>query len=403
MSNYVYNDNFSNDSNINKEPIQIYFKDGKSTVSKKLIALFSALALLISTMLGVLIGVLINDTDSSGARNEVYTNTLYVSDSDSVLTLSQLDSATRADIVASISDSVVEIQTQYTVHSFYQYVTSGAGSGVIVGEYETEDSSGYYVITNAHVIEGSSSYEIAESITVILTDGTEYEATVVGSDSVSDIAVLRIEETERELNIATFAGEDTPLRVGDDVIAIGNPLGELGGTVTNGYISALDREIQIDGVTMNLLQTDAAINPGNSGGGLFNLNGELIGIVNAKSSGSDIEGLGFAIPADDARLVLEDLINYGYVTNRPTVGITCATNRYGYVQVVSLLEGYNDSVLQIGDIIYMVEVDGEFAQVNISALQAIVNELEIGDTLNMKVYRNGEELDVTITVYEYTR
>ena len=197
--------------------------------------------------------------------------------------------------------SVVEIQTEMVTNGSFlqQYVQTGAGSGIII-------SQDGYIVTNNHVIED------ATSITVRTSDGTSYSAQLVGTDSRTDIAVLKIDATG--LQPVTFGNSDN-LNVGDTAIAIGNPLGELGGTVTNGIISALDRTIVLDNEEMTLLQTNAAINPGNSGGGLFNSRGELIGMVVAKSSGEDIEGLGFAIPSNLVSQVAQELINNGYVTD----------------------------------------------------------------------------------------
>ena len=159
----------------------------------------------------------------------------------------------------------------------------------------------------------------ANKISVRLKSGTTYSAALVGTDAKTDIAVVKIGASG--LQPAVF-GDSSKLQVGELAVAIGNPLGQLGGTVTDGIISALDREIDLGDVTMNLLQTNAAINPGNSGGGLFNGKGELIGIVNAKSSGSNIEGLGFAIPINDVKTVISDLMKYGYVQGRIDLGMS---------------------------------------------------------------------------------
>ena len=212
-----------------------------------------------------------------------------------------------ATVAASVAASIVEIRTE-TVKTggyFQQYISGGAGSGVVL-------SADGYIVTNHHVING------ADTITVRTNDDKEYTATVIGTDSETDVAVIKIDASDLS---PVLIGDSTKLVVGQDVVAIGNPLGELGGTVTNGIISALDREITIDGDTMTLLQTNAAINPGNSGGGLFNLYGELVGIVNAKSSGTDIEGLGFAIPINMVYSVVEQILEYGYVKGRPFLGI----------------------------------------------------------------------------------
>ncbi|MBR4292735.1 MAG: trypsin-like peptidase domain-containing protein, partial [Clostridia bacterium] len=212
-----------------------------------------------------------------------------------------------AYVAEKVSPAVVEITTETIETSSYfgQYITDGAGSGVII----TENG---YVLTCAHVIDG------ATSVNVKMSDGLSYPAKVIGSDTVTDVAVLKIEGEKFPFVVV---GDSDKLIVGEIAVAIGNPLGELGGTVTNGIISALDREVKIQEQSYNLLQTNAAINPGNSGGGLFNINGELIGIVNAKSSGEGIEGLGFAIPINDALEVSEQLINFGYIKGRPRLGI----------------------------------------------------------------------------------
>lgn len=216
-----------------------------------------------------------------------------------------------AGVVSAVSESVVEISTETvsTGSSYGQYITSGAGSGVII------DQQGY-IITCNHVIEGAS------KITVKLTTGKVYEASIVGSDSETDIAVIKIDAGSDTLKAVEFADSDS-LVVGQEIVVIGNPLGSLGGSVTNGIISATDREIEIEGQMYTLLQTNAAINPGNSGGGMFDMNGRLIGIVNAKSSGSDIEGLGFAIPSKNAQDVASQLIAYGYIKGRVKIGIQC--------------------------------------------------------------------------------
>ena len=219
-------------------------------------------------------------------------------------TVSRLASEERTicDVVDEVADSVVEInctmvKTQYDWFG-RPITTSGtsAGSGVIIADNGT-------IITNHHVIDGAS------DITIRLRNGTEHTATLVGSDSEHDLAIIRFTPDEGEtLTVATF-GESSKLKVGQPVVVIGNPLGTLGGTVTDGIISALDRDITVEGTKMRLLQTNASINSGNSGGGMFDLDGRLVGIVNAKSSGMGIEGLGFAIPADTAVAVAEQILN----------------------------------------------------------------------------------------------
>ena len=295
--------------------------------------------------------------------------------------------------------SVVEITTEHLVNSYFQYVTQGAGSGIII-------SADGYIITNNHVIaDTDNGNTLANSITVRMTDGAEYEATVVGTDADSDIAILKI---EAENLPAAVIGDSDKLAVGEEVLAVGNPLGELGGTVTNGIISALDREINVDGTKMNLLQTNAAINPGNSGGGLFNMAGELIGVVNAKSSGTGIEGLGFAIPVNDAIHIAEQLMTQGYVSGKPYLGlslydITTPTQALYYnlrhlgVYVIAVEEGTNDDIFKQGDRI--IAVDG--LEISTSDdVAAIIKTFAVGDTIKVTIYRNGKMLEVYATAYE---
>lgn len=305
------------------------------------------------------------------------------------------------DVAAIVKDSVVEITTEFKVTGFFQYISEGAGSGVII----SEDG---YIITNNHVISDSDNGSAADKVTVRLTNGKEYKAKLVGRDEDYDIAVIKIEPDEK-LSFAVF-GDSDKLTVGEEVIAVGNPLGELGGTVTNGIISALDRDINVDGTKMNLLQTNAAINPGNSGGGLFNMKGELVGVVNAKSSGSGIEGLGFAIPANDAYDVAEQLMESGYVKGKVYLGISCydvtdAFTAYRYfksqatgVYVVEVEDGYNDDVLKYGDRIIAVNGD-EITK--FSQIKDILKSCEVGDELKFSIQRSGKLLDVTVICYEY--
>lgn len=295
--------------------------------------------------------------------------------------------------------SIVEIQTEMVTNGSFlqQYVQTGAGSGIII-------SQDGYIVTNNHVIED------ATSITVRTSDGTSYSAQLVGTDSRTDIAVLKIDATG--LQPVTFGNSDN-LNVGDTAIAIGNPLGELGGTVTNGIISALDRTIVLDNEEMTLLQTNAAINPGNSGGGLFNSRGELIGMVVAKSSGEDIEGLGFAIPSNLVSQVAQELINNGYVTGRPALGVTVVNitssqlaMQYGvnslgvYISEVSSGSAAEQAGLQVGDRI--ISVDDRVVE-SYTDLSSILDDHAVGDTIEILVGRNGTTVTVSLTLQEMTQ
>lgn len=299
-------------------------------------------------------------------------------------------------VAALTQNSVVEIRTESVSNSLFlrQFVTEGAGSGVII----SEDG---YIVTNNHVIED------ARSILVALHDGTTYEAQLVASDSKMDIGVIKIEASGLT---PAILGDSDSLSVGEPVVAVGNPLGQLGGTVTNGIVSALDREIILNNEHRNLLQTNAAINPGNSGGGLFNADGELIGIVVAKSSGEDVEGLGFAIPINDAKPIIEDLIAQGYVGVRVSLGITALdlttpqlAAQYGFktpgVYVQSVIENSSaaNGGLQPGDC--FVSIDDTAIEA-ISDITSILNESSVGDQLMITVKRDGKIVELTLTLQE---
>ena len=326
------------------------------------------------------------------------------SDSSITAASSSGSSLTTEQVADLVSPSVVVITTEQVAYSQWSWygqnqVESGAGSGVII-------SSDGYILTCAHVVDGAS------TITVTIGD-KDYTATLVGEDTTSDIAVIKIDADG--LTPATVGNSDS-LKVGQSVMAVGNPLGELGGTVTGGMISALNRSVTIQGSssvnTMSLIQMDASVSPGNSGGGLFNMNGELVGIVNAKSSSSDAEGLGFAIPINDAIKVAQELLENGYVTGRPYLGITylavtdaqtasqLGVNAYG-VYVVEVVKGgpAEKAGLQAGDRI--VSVDGtEIASKD--DLGTLMQKHAAGDTLSITIARDGQMQTVNVTLGEKT-
>ncbi len=321
---------------------------------------------------------------------------------------------TKAQIVETCAPSIVGIDVETTSSSFWygtDSVTTGSGSGIII-------SSDGYILTNYHVIEG------ANRVKVYLYDDTEYEATLVGTDKTTDLAVIKVEATGLT---PVVMGDSDHLIVGEEVVAIGNPLGELRGTATGGMVSALSRDITFsDGSEMTLLQTDAAINPGNSGGGLFNSKGELIGIVNAKVASSSTEGLGFAIPVNDAKQVVADLMDLGYVTGRAYLGV--------YTQDVAIRSGNEDgrgnsgfdsffgfggssgsmeTRVQVAQIV----LDSAAAQAGIQAgdlilkvddkeittgtqLSKAIGEYKAGDVATITVQRNNEQLELSVTFGE---
>ncbi len=307
------------------------------------------------------------------------------------------ENLTIPDVVALVKDTVVEISTETAIYNG-RYVTSGAGSGVIIAK-DVTDGKKVYIVTNHHVIES------ADTIKVRLTDGREYTASLCGTDSASDIAVLAIETDGINIKAAEMGSSDG-LVVGETVVAIGNPLGELGGTVTNGIISALAREVEIGGSSMTLLQTNAAVNPGNSGGGLFNIKGELIGIVNAKSSGENIDNIGFAIPVDTAHAIISELISLGYVTGRVDAGLSVleisdmfTAFQYGVSSMgVYVTESkYSDEIMS-GDRI--VAVNGSEIS-SASDIKVILGQCKVGDTITIRISRNRSQIDVNLTLREY--
>ncbi|MCQ2547830.1 MAG: trypsin-like peptidase domain-containing protein [Clostridia bacterium] len=298
------------------------------------------------------------------------------------------------EIAEKNADAVVEITTESVVTDSWmqQYVTEGAGSGVII-----EAKQGY-IITNNHVIQD------ARKITVTLHNGDSYQASVVGADSVGDIAVIKIQADDL---VAASLGNSDDLQVGDLAVAIGNPLGQLGGTVTSGIISALNREITIDGTNLNLLQTDASINPGNSGGGLFNQYGQLVGIVDAKVSEAGIEGLSFAIPINNAAKIAENLIKNGRVGERGQAGIKykeltiaealeCGFPPYGGIYIMQIVgKQASEGGLQIGDMLYYIgkeQVESE------DQVLKLIQQHKPGEKLKFVVIRDNKTVTCTVTL-----
>lgn len=374
-------------SPIKKEKSQLKFKTIISVV---------LICALVSLVFGAAGGYLSNKYLKSGAS--IVFKTAENSDSNSSASVDAGSGKTIAQVTDAVANSVVEITTESVRTGNYinQYVTEGAGSGVII-------SADGYIITNNHVISNAS------KINVRTKAGQTYTASLKGTDSTSDIALLKIDAND--LSPVTI-GDSSNLKVGDMAIAIGNPLGQLGGTVTTGIISALDREITINGTKMNLLQTDAAINPGNSGGGLFNSNGELIGIVSAKSSGESIEGLGFAIPVNDITNVIKDISEFGYVKGRPQLGVSLvdvkdsqAAWQYGvsklgvYVYSVNDGSGAAQAGVKSGDLIQA--IDNKSVSTT-SDVKGIIQQHNVGDTVTLSIVRDNMQQDISVTLTEST-
>ena len=306
---------------------------------------------------------------------------------------------TPSQVYAMNVESVVAISNQATTTNIWGQVSETAASGT--GFVMTADG---YILSNYHVVEGAS------RLTVITYLGDEYEARLVGFDEMNDVAILKVEATG--LDPVTIGSSDD-LIVGDQVVAIGNPLGELTSSLTVGYISAKDRTINTDGNLINMMQTDAAINPGNSGGPLFNMKGEVVGITTAKYSGStgsgaSIEGIGFAIPIADVMSMTEDLMAHGYLTNQAYLGVSVMDLDSNTATMYSLPMGsYVQSVvegscaekagIQPKDIIIKV---GQYTVEGNGTLQKALRRFKAGETTTITIFRAGAELELAITFDE---
>ena len=321
-----------------------------------------------------------------------------------VTTNSTSTKMTPQDVYENYVNAVVLVYNQGTTSTYWgQTESQSSGSGMII-------SKDGYVLTNNHVVEG------AEKLTVMTTSGEEYDATVIGADEVNDVALLKIEGDEDFPTVSI--GDSDQIEVGEQVCAIGNPLGELTNTLTVGYVSALDREISESstGTTINMFQTYCAINSGNSGGPIFDMNGNVVGITTAKYSSSgysnaaSVEGIGFCIPINDAMSIVNDLMQYGYVKGRVSMGVsvramdTTVAQYYNlptgvYVAGVTSGSAAENAGIQEGDMICAIDGD---ETASVAALKQKLKDYKPGDTATVSIYRSstGEKLDVTITFDE---
>ena len=380
----MYNENYQPDNNGAPAPAG----------GKKKTTVLVAVGLVLALLMGILGSAIGNSLFGKGST------TIYEGQRESsVIDVAKVDTGklmTPAEVYAANVNSTVGITTSVTTNFWgFQTTSAASGSGFIL----TGDG---YVLTNYHVIESSN------SISVTLYDGKSYDAVLIGYDESSDIAVLKI---DAEGLTPVVLGDSDNLNVGDSVVAIGNPLGELTFSLTSGAVSALNREITLsNSVTMNLIQTDCAINSGNSGGALFNLYGEVIGITNAKYSGSgsgaSIDNIGFAIPINHVRGIVESIIENGYVA-KPYIGVIVSdvseeTMGSGLpagaaVKAVSEDSPAEKAGLQVNDIITAVngkEISGR------TGLSEAVSAASVGDTLTLTVYRQGNTISVDVTVGE---
>ncbi len=386
--------------NINGKP-KYYRKSNNSEFLSKKTALYLSIFLVAScSVLGFCAGMLGVDYSNNNNSTTQNSNNSVVQTYSQSTSYSQNNSTKNnmsiASVVENTCSSVVEISTETikTNDSMNQYISSGAGSGVII------DQDGY-IVTNYHVISG------ANKVTVTLNDGRAFQATIIGKDSSLDIALIKIDA--QDLNPATL-GDSEALRVGENIVCIGNPLGQLGGSVTSGIISALNRDITINGETMNLFQTNAAINPGNSGGGIFNANSELVGIVVAKYSSASIEGIGFAIPVNDIKAVIAEIKEYGYVRGKIDLEISITdidsspeakmynVNSTG-VLVTKVPENSNASAagFKIGDFITSIN---DTTVNSVRDFRTALAEHSAGDTVKITVKRGQTISSLSLTLAE---
>ena len=376
-----------------QQPVQEMKPVKKNRMGLKITALALCCALLGGAVGG---GVVWGVTRSGGSSTEMNVSSRPATQ----VALKQVDGKTAmtdAEVYASNVNSVVSINVTGTsgTNFFGQPVqTASAGSGFVL----TKDG---YIVTNYHVVKD------ADTVKVTMYNGDEYDAKYVGGDEDYDIAVIKVEATN--LQPVTLGNSDN-LNVGDHVLAVGNPLGELTFSMSGGMVSCVNRAINVDGTPFNMIQTDASINPGNSGGPLFNQYGEVVGIVSAKYSSyssESVEGLGFAIPINDVIAMIQDIMTNGYVTNKPYLGITGGTMtsqmaaQYRYdvtegVFVYSVEEGSAaaQAGLKMGDVILKVD-DTEIE--SMEDLTAVKKQYSAGDTVSLTIYREGQETTVELT------
>jgi len=386
-------ENFYSEGTISHEEVNSSKKSSGKNVLKSNFVVF-IMAILFALTIGFAVGSMNKEkaeAKPSNLQSEVYSDIIKT-----VAGNSEISELSIKDIAKLTENSVVEITTESVIRGsrLGQYVYEGAGSGVIIGE----DG---YIVTNNHVIDDTS------KIMIKLKNEEVYEATVVGRSSESDIAILKIDATSLQ---PVVLGDSDKLVVGDTAVVVGNPLGS-GATVTNGIISALDREIDLGDAVMNLLQTNAAVNPGNSGGGLFNGKGELVGIVVAKSAGEDIEGIGFAIPINDIKDTIYEIKTYGYIRGRVQLGVNLLEIDNAWDAMMYRLDSLGVYVRSVED-----KSDAEKAGIKSGDRISSINGNEVtsaedikkvisskspGDKIVLGIYRNGREYNVTVILSEY--
>jgi len=375
-------DNFNENLNAEYQKDKIEKKYRKSRLINIILA---------SVIIGMLIGGafmygFINVTDSNAV------NTAEAAAQNKTTTSTQWYTSPVVDVADKVLPSIVMIKNKVNINRGFmtQSMDKGTGSGIIY----REDG---YIITNQHVIDGAS------EIIVTLHDGKEYKGRVLGQDARTDLAVIKINATN--LPAGKF-GDSSKLRVGELAVAIGNPAGEeFSGTVTAGIVSALDRSLSLGEKKMKLIQTDAAINPGNSGGALVNEKGEIIGINSIKLSAPNIEGMGFAIPINDALPIINELMQNGYV-KRPWIGIGITditeqiSKEYNVPKGIYIAKVYYNSPAEKAGL----RVDDIITKINdknvetVTDLSNTIEEYKPGDKIRLTIYRNKQYKDIDVTL-----
>ena len=399
MKQYPYNDSTDMVIYTRPEPKK------KKTPKNWLIAVTSAVLASVFTVTAM-VGIE-HFTTPSGGSGVIYSNrqngqdnaaiTLAKKKDGEILTIPEIATKVGPSVVGVINKTELQAQRYWDPFSgnyFYnqdptqdgELIEQGSGSGIII----TTDG---YIVTNQHVIEDASEVEI------VLNTGKTYTAEIIGQDSKTDLAVLKITPDKDEQLTQAVLGDSTTVQVGELAVAIGNPMGmEFSGSVTAGIVSAVNRTMSIENRTYNLIQTDAAINSGNSGGALINQYGEVIGINSVKLSTTGVEGMGFAIAISEAKPIIDDLMQSGYVTGRPYVGIGIAETRYGlFITSIEENSGAEKAGLQVNDMI--LEVDGQEVS-STSEINEIRDKKKPGDKLKFKVLRERNTMEVSVELSE---
>lgn len=376
---------------------------------------------------GVITGFFMRDKNDSKDENvqptsAVYQNTTETEEKDETTTASAADSTTAVAVeinneeaiqsgTFTSSDDKPSEDKVYTAKEIYENNVESVVSIEVRSAYNVGYGTGFiiseegYIVTNYHVVDG------ADECYVSLYDDSQYTAKIVGYEESNDIAVIKI-EPKGEIHSLVY-GNSSELSVGDPVYVIGNPLGDLTFTLTDGVVSALNRLIETEeSVTINMFQTNAAVNSGNSGGPVFDEHGYVVGIASAKYASSSIEGLSFCIPIDDVRSMIDEIINIGYVSGKPLLGVSVCDREvanYGFIQSTRSINGAKIVAvgtgtaaekygLQTGDII--IRANGETVS-SVSGLKTILSEFRSGDKINMTVSRNGSQTNITLVLDEY--